>query len=114
MRTDYGWLGQFFTVWGIAAFIAAPLIGSYLRKRRVNAELRARLSKPYVDLASEAEADARRDRLEASLWIAKSEIERRRISREAAIPITQSQWQDNARAAESLGFEQEIDRERAS
>lgn len=106
--------GQVLTIWGIAAFIAAPLIGSYFRKRRANEELKARLNRTYVDLDSEAEADARRDRLEASLWVAKSEIERRRISREAAIPITQSQWQDNARAAESLGFEQEIDSKRAS
>lgn len=106
--------GQALTVWGIVAFFSAPLIGRYLRRRRANAELKARLGRSYVDLASEAEADARRDRLEASLWVAKSEIERRRISREAAIPITQSQWQDRAREAESLGFDPDIDSKRAS
>lgn len=102
MRWDL--LGQFFTVWGIVAFISAPFVGSYLRKRRANAELQGLLG----NLDAEKEADARRDRLEASLWVAKSEIERRRISREAAIPITQSQWQDNARAAESLGYPEDM------
>lgn len=114
MTINFGWLGQFFTAWGIALFIAAPLIGRYLRRRAARAELQSALGKPYIDLASEAEADKRRDQLEASLWVAKSEIERRRLSREAAIPITQSQWQDRAREAESLGFDPEIDRERAS
>lgn len=111
---NWALVGQGATVWGIVLFFAAPLIGRYLRKRAARAELQSALGKPYIDLASEAEADERRDRLKASLWVAKSEIERRRISREAAIPITQSQWQDQAREAESLGFEQEIDRERAS
>jgi hypothetical protein len=100
--------GQIMTAWGIVALIAAPLVGSYLRKRRAATELRSLLGKPYIGV--DMDADARRARLTERLRVVQSQLD-------AATPITQSQWQERARRAEALGFmdsNTEIDSKRAS
>lgn len=81
------------TIMGAWALGVVTLVGLLYRKVRRNDKLEEQMEMEY-------------DRLFGPVCdeIARRADEKRALSKEAATPITENQWQQNARRAEALGF----------